>query len=42
MAFTSIITTKAAGALQLSSDVSGKETIEVCMNALEPRPRRAG
>ncbi len=33
MAFTSIITTKAAGALQLSSDVSGKETIEACMNA---------
>ena len=33
MAFTSIITTKAAGALQLSSNVSGKQTIEACMNA---------
>jgi hypothetical protein len=34
MAFTSLTTTKAAGALQISSDVSGKEeTIGVCMNA---------
>jgi hypothetical protein len=34
MAFTSLTTIKAAGALQISSDVSGKETIEVCMSAL--------
>jgi hypothetical protein len=33
MAFTSIIATKAAGALQLSSDVSGKQPIELCINA---------
>jgi len=33
MAFTSLATTIAAGALQLSSDVSGKQTIQVCMNA---------
>ncbi len=33
MAFTAFVTTTAAGALQLSSDDSGKQTIEVCMNA---------
>ena len=33
MAFTALATTKAAGALQLSSDVSGKQAVEVCMSA---------
>ena len=33
MAITSLTVSKAAGALQLSSDVSGNQTIGVCMNA---------
>jgi hypothetical protein len=33
MAFTSLATTKAAGALQLASDASGKQPVELCINA---------
>jgi hypothetical protein len=42
MAFAIITSINAAAATQTSSDDSGKKAIDICMERLDQRPRRAG